>query len=120
MATRFNYKNQDAYKEYVSYETRPEGLPGYSMDEDGIPEVAPGELFCRARLSTGEMCANTTKQYQPGNLRNHLKTTHGYAMKNLPAGVMKMVQQQITAKFYVDLMKRVKDNERKDADVLIN
>ncbi|KAI2780985.1 hypothetical protein F4815DRAFT_468654 [Daldinia loculata] len=109
MTGRYNYKNQDAYKEYAGHPKRPDGLPEYEMD-DGIPKVAPGELFCRARLPNGQMCTNDTKQYQPSNLRNHLKNTHGYEIKNLPAGQMNSVDHQLTNDFYVSLMKRANDN----------
>ncbi|KAI1769762.1 hypothetical protein F4818DRAFT_435388 [Hypoxylon cercidicola] len=114
--SRFNFKTQPAYQEYSAWETRPDGLPVYELDEDGEPIVAPGELFCRARIEDGVICYNATKQYQPSNLRNHLKTTHGYTIAKLPPGPLNAVDHHKTNKFYTDLVARAAGNRHDDDD----
>ncbi|MCJ1334824.1 hypothetical protein MMC09_000089 [Bachmanniomyces sp. S44760] len=67
-----------SYEQYLAYDKRPEGLPFADL-ENGQVVVVPGEVFCRLdinhdQLLPAEMCSNTKKFSNTGNLRAHLKS----------------------------------------------
>ncbi|ORY70195.1 uncharacterized protein BCR38DRAFT_421368 [Pseudomassariella vexata] len=105
MAGLFDWKKQPAYQAYSSHSVRPDGLPPYEVDENGFYKVAPGELYCRAYDKENAICPNDRKQWQPSNLRHHLKTTHKYTLLDLPPGKANVVDaKKIDRKLFRNLL----------------
>lgn len=91
------------YREYASLPCLPYMSVDFEEEEDGTLIIHQGELFCRARHSSGEFCGR--KFSDRGNLILHVRNLHQYRPAPAQTGRSSVKREQDSLNFFRAVMR---------------